>query len=88
MQTGKGRKRTLLPHIYICVGPAPALPQKLYDLWKTLKRIEGGRLNTTRRNSLRLLPLGPDRIGDTRARVSLPGIDISAPDRECNINPQ
>jgi len=37
--------------------------------------VEG--LDTTRRNSLRLLPFGPDRVGENAARTSLPPQDIA-----------
>ena len=40
--------------------------------------MKGGRLDATREISLRLLPFGPDRVGEVTARASLPvtGIDF------------
>ena len=37
-------------------------------------------------NSLRLLPLGPDRIGEATARADLPGMVVGDPDRKSNLN--
>ncbi len=40
---------------------------------------ESGRLDTTREISLRLLPFGPDRVGEFAARTNLPPMDIERP---------